>query len=147
MKLLLLALATVALAALAACGGAGGASPAATSAPTAAAPQRIDVRLTDEMRIEPAEMNVPAGVPVTFVVTNVGQIEHEFYLGDEAAQQEHEEEMLSGEPMHGHSNAVTVAPGATEELTFTFAQADWLAGCHIPGHYPAGMKATITVTD
>jgi uncharacterized cupredoxin-like copper-binding protein len=145
MKPFLLVLATVALATLAACGGAGGASPGPTAAPTAA--PRIDVRLTDEMRIEPAEMNVPAGVPVTFVVTNVGQIEHEFYLGDEAAQQDHEEEMLSGAPMHGHSNAVTVAPGATEELTFTFARADWLAGCHLPGHYPAGMKATITVTD
>ena len=38
-------------------------------------------------------MTVPAGVPVTFVVTNSGTTDHEFYLGDEDAQAEHEKEM------------------------------------------------------
>ena len=38
-------------------------------------------------------MSVPGGVPVTFVVTNTGAIDHEFYLGDEDAQAEHEQEM------------------------------------------------------
>lgn len=38
-------------------------------------------------------MTVPAGVPVTFLVTNAGSTEHAFYLGDEAAQAEHEQEM------------------------------------------------------
>ena len=151
--------AAVALSVLGACAGGrpatsptGESQPTTTPAPLASAtdvpasPQVIEVTLTDGLRIEPASMTVPAGVPVTFLVTNDGQIEHELYLGDEAAQQEHEEEMLSGEPMHGHSNAVTVAPGQTEELTFTFAPGEWLAGCHVPGHYPAGMVATIEVT-
>lgn len=113
------------------------------ASPTAPGPQRIAVTLT-EMLIEPQHMTVPLGVPVTFVITNNGVIEHEFYLGDEAAQAEHEEEMSSGEPMHGHANGVTVQAGETEEMTITFTSGEWLAGCHVPGHYPAGMKATIT---
>jgi len=121
---------------------------APTAAPTVAATaspgaQQIEVTLT-EMLIEPQDMTVQLGVPITFVITNAGQIEHEFYLGDEAAQAEHEEEMASGEPMHGHANGVPVAAGETEELTFTFTAGAWIAGCHVPGHYPAGMKATIT---
>ena len=49
---------------------------------------------------------------------------------------------------HQHSNSVIVQPGETEELKFTFSTAgEWLAGCHLPGHYPAGMVATINVID
>lgn len=122
------------------------AGPAAT--PTAA-PARLEVTLTDAMRIEPDAMTVPAGVAVTFVVTNTGQIDHEFMLGDEAAQAEHEQEMLEpGAMAHDHSYAIAVKPGETKELVYTFESAGQLfAGCHFPGHYPAGMKATITVTD
>jgi uncharacterized cupredoxin-like copper-binding protein len=124
------------------------ATPEATDSPTApGSPEtRIEVSLTDEMRIEPDEMTVPVGQPVTFVVTNVGAIDHEFFVGDEAAQQEHEEEMAMGGMQHDEEMGVSVAPGQTEELTLTFAEAGTtLAGCHEPGHYPAGMKATISV--
>jgi uncharacterized cupredoxin-like copper-binding protein len=124
--------------------------PASPSMPGATiAATRIAVSLTDNMRIEPAAMSVPAEMPITFVVTNTGQIEHEFTLGDADVQDEHEQEMLEmgGMPMtHDEDNAVTVAPGATKELVYTFAsQGTSLAGCHVPGHYPAGMKATITI--
>lgn len=45
------------------------------------------------------------------------------------------------------ASGLTVAPGATEELTLTFDEpGETLAGCHIPGHYPAGMKAVITIS-
>lgn len=122
--------------AVAAC--AAGPSPSAT-------PLVINVSLSDAMRIEPAAMEVPAGVPVTFRITNTGAIEHEFYLGDEQAQLEHELEMAEGGMVHHDPQGVTVAPGGSEELTWTFTPGEWLAGCHIPGHYPAGMKATIEV--
>jgi uncharacterized cupredoxin-like copper-binding protein len=43
-------------------------------------------------------------------------------------------------------NAVGVEPGMTKELTMTFAEpGTTLAGCHVAGHYGAGMKATITI--
>jgi uncharacterized cupredoxin-like copper-binding protein len=107
---------------------------------------RIQVTLT-EMAMDPATMSVPRGQPVTFVITNAGIVDHEFFLGDEAAQAEHEDEMLSGASMHGHHNAAVVKVGATEELTYTFEDVgETLAGCHVPGHYPAGMVATILVS-
>lgn len=96
--------------------------------------------------MEPATFTVPAGVPVTFVVTNSGAIEHEFYLGDEAAQAEHEQEMQTGGMMHDDPNGISVAAGETMELTHTFEAGETLAGCHVAGHYAGGMKATITVT-
>jgi uncharacterized cupredoxin-like copper-binding protein len=133
---------------LAACSGNGsGSSPAAASeaAPSAAA-TRIEVELKDSMEITPNPMEVPAGVPVTFVVHNSGTIEHEFVIGDEATQAEHEAEMAEGGMGHDEENAILVDPGATKELTYTFDETgETFAGCHVPGHYPAGMKATITV--
>ncbi|MEP7378680.1 MAG: plastocyanin/azurin family copper-binding protein [Chloroflexota bacterium] len=127
---------------------------AGSAAPTAApptgtpAPTRIEVSLLDTMRIEPAAMTVPAGIPVTFIVTNEGQITHDFTLGDVDVQDEHEQEMLEmGGMSHGDAeNVITVDPGETKELVYTFeAPGTSLAGCHVPGHYPAGMKATITI--
>jgi uncharacterized cupredoxin-like copper-binding protein len=94
---------------------------------------RIEVTLTDALRIEPAMMSVPAGVPVTFVVTNTGAIDHEFYLGDEAAQAEHEQEMMAmGGMGHDEPEGIAVDPGETKELTHTFAEpGEMLAGCHV----------------
>ncbi len=120
----------------------------ATTSPASEAPStRIPVTLTDALRMEPATMTVPAGVPITFVVTNAGAIDHEFYLGDEAAQAEHEQEMSMGGMMHGDPAGIAVEPGQTDELTFTFPEpGSTLAGCHVTGHYGGGMKASITVT-
>jgi uncharacterized cupredoxin-like copper-binding protein len=128
----------------------GGATPGAPSAATSAAPSaaatRIEVTLTDALKIEPASMTIPAGVPVTFVVTNSGATAHEFYLGDAADQAEHEKEMAAmGGMTHDEPEGIAVKPGETKELTYTFAQAGpTLAGCHVAGHYGGGMKAEIT---
>ena len=106
--------------------------------------------MSDALRIEPAQMTVTAGVAVTFVVTNGGLLDHEFYLGDAMAQAEHEAEMQAagGSMAHDRSNAVAVPPGQTKTLKFTFpAPGEWLAGCHVTGHFAGGMRATITVTE
>lgn len=140
---------------LVACSGAGSAgSPSAVAPPTSAGTSadaratRIEVKLTDALKIEPAEMTVQAGRPITFVVTNSGAIEHEFYLGDESAQSAHETEMSTGGMAMDEPNGFVLKPGETKELIHTFAAAElWLAGCHEPGHYAGGMKAAITVTE
>ncbi len=120
-------------------------SPAASASVAA---QQIEVMLTDTLKMEPAEMSVKAGQPVTFVVTNTGAIEHEFYLGDEAMQAEQEEMMQAGEMVHDTAEGITLKPGETKELTYTFdAAGQTIAGCHVAGHYAGGMKAQITVTD
>ncbi|HUQ43170.1 MAG TPA: cupredoxin domain-containing protein [Candidatus Limnocylindria bacterium] len=138
---------------VAACSSGGGATtgPAApgSSAPAASASvTRTEVNLTDGLRIEPRAMTVPAGVPVTFMITNRGATDHEFYLGDEEAQGAHEKEMVEmGGMGHDEPQGIPVKPGQTRELTYTFSEpGETLAGCHVAGHYGGGMRATIVVS-
>ncbi len=155
MRLRHLALASALILIVAACSGAGSTpSPSASAgavspspaASAGAAALRIEVQLTDALRIEPAEMTVKAGQPVTFIVTNTGAIDHEFYLGDEAMQAEQEAMMQAGQMAHDTAESISLKPGETKELTYTFGTAgQTIAGCHVAGHYIAGMKATITI--
>jgi uncharacterized cupredoxin-like copper-binding protein len=144
--------------ALAACGGSSAGTPAGTpaatpaatgEAPAAAGPVRVEVTLTDKLKMEPSAITVPAGVPVTFVVTNTGTVLHEFVVGDEEVQAEHEEEMKEAGGMtmaEDEPDAIGVEPGQTKELTMTFDEpGTTIAGCHVVGHYGAGMKATVTI--
>ncbi len=113
-------------------------------------PRTIAVSMTDELRFDPDEISVQAGETVSFEVTNDGELVHEFFIGDEAAQAEFEEEMAAGGGMEHESDAgVSVDPGGTETFEYTFGEAGeaLLAGCHEPGHYDGGMVATITVTE
>jgi len=146
-RLALLAAAAITVAACSA-GGGPTSAPATSAPPASAGVTRIEVKLTDALRMEPAQLTVPAGTPVTFVVTNAGATDHEFYLGDEQAQAAHEKEMRAmGGMAHDEPEGIGLKPGATKELTFTFTEAGaFLAGCHVTGHYDAGMKATITVS-
>ncbi len=108
--------------------------------------------MTDQLRFEPAALTVRAGETVQFQVTNSGALDHEFVLGDEHMQMQHEQEMRGqgGMPgmQHGASSAVDVPPGQTRTLTFTFpaTSGTYLYGCHVSGHYAAGMRGTVTIT-
>ena len=114
------------------------------------ADRTIEVRVDNELAFEPDEFEVATGEVVTFRITNSGDIEHEFVLGDEQAQQQMADEMGEGDG-HAHSgemsNAVTVHPGEETELTWRFPDeaTTVLVGCHVPGHYEAGMRGTVTV--
>lgn len=151
MSLRNLVLVNIAVLTLVACSSAGpaGGTPSAPSATQTLAPPatRIEIKLTDALRIDPAALTVPRGIPVTFVVTNAGSTDHEFFLGDEAAQLQHEKDMASmGGMGHDEPNGIAVPAGQTKSLTYTFAKSgQTLAGCHVSGHYGLGMKATITV--
>lgn len=160
MKLPRLALIALVSLVLAACSSAGAASvpsavpsaatsPAGSPSPAASASTRIEVALTDSMAIELDTKTFLVGVPVTFVITNTGAADHEFYLGDEAAQVAHEAEMMANGGMsHDDPEGIAVAPGETRELVHTFTKAGMtLAACHVAGHYAAGMMTQLTVTD
>ena len=56
--------------------------------------------------------------------------------------------MAEGGMSHGHATSSASRPGETGSLSMTFAEArSLLIGCHEPGHYEAGMRATLTVVD
>lgn len=115
----------------------------------AAADRTIAISATDQLSFTPNAVTVRADETVAFKVTNTGKIEHEFVLGDAAAQQQHEAEMAQGGQMDKMAvgSAVEVPPGKTATLVYTFGKPGTLLfGCHVPGHYAAGMQGTVTVT-
>jgi uncharacterized cupredoxin-like copper-binding protein len=108
----------------------------------------VEIVADDDLRFTPDTVTVTEGEAITFRIVNSGEIPHDFTLGDEATQDDHEEEMaeMEGMMMDDEPNAVAVAAGETKELTWRFTEAGpVLVGCHQPGHYAAGMTATITV--
>jgi uncharacterized cupredoxin-like copper-binding protein len=110
----------------------------------------IEMTAHDDFSFDPAQITVTAGETITFRVTNVGNLPHDFTLGDEAAQEQHEAEMSEmdegGEMAHDEPNVLSLPPGETNELTWHFTEPGTvLIGCHEIGHYAAGMIATITV--
>ena len=110
----------------------------------------VEVSAIDSLEFDPAEIQVQSGEMVRFVITNEGSGEHEFVLGDEATQMEHEGEMGKGGSMEHEGMdlpALSLQPGETQEVTVTFDRAGTiLYGCHVPGHYAAGMVGALTVT-
>jgi uncharacterized cupredoxin-like copper-binding protein len=93
---------------------------------------------------EPADLSVPRGVPVTFVLVNEDPIDHEWLIGDEGF---HEAHRSGTHASHGGvPTEVTVPALETVTTTITFDEAgrlDYI--CHLPGHEAYGMVGTLTV--
>jgi Cu+-exporting ATPase len=106
----------------------------------------INIETTDALRFTPDQVSVNAGETVAFQITNSGGLPHEFFVGTPAEQQAHETEMSSASSIMDEANAVAVPAGGTARLVYTFDRPGTLEyGCHVPGHYAAGMLGTITV--
>ena len=132
-----------ALVVLTACGSSGDDQPAAGGA---AADRTVEIEMRD-IAFAPTSLDVRRGETVRFVFTNTGQVTHDAFVGDEAAQDRHEREMRGGHGDHGKgAAAVSVEPGKKRQLTYTFDQPGSLViGCHQPGHYTGGMRVTLNV--
>ena len=129
---------------LAACSASSGSTPTGSAS---GGVRQIEVTLTDDMRMQPGQMQVTAGETIEFVVRNDGSIRHEFFLGGEDDQSSHEMEMREmGGMQHDEDNGIFVDPGQSKTLRHVFTETgSVIAGCHESGHYAAGMKAGISV--
>ena len=112
----------------------------------------VEVIAHDTMRFEPDRIDVEAGETIRFVVRNIGQLQHSFTLGTPTGQEAHEKEMqgMAVEDMAGHMandpTGMVIQPGETGQLTWRFTESGPVEfACHIPGHYPAGMKGRIRI--
>ncbi|HSL98089.1 MAG TPA: plastocyanin/azurin family copper-binding protein [Candidatus Deferrimicrobiaceae bacterium] len=114
----------------------------------AAADRTIHMTADDQLKFDPASIEVKVGETIAFEIENVGIVDHEFVLGSAEYQAHHEEEMQAGGMEMGmEPNEVEVAEGETASLTWHFTEAGTTQfGCHEPGHFPAGMYGTITVS-
>ncbi len=114
-----------------------------------------------DMWFDPERLDITPGETIKFEIANTGNLEHEFVIGDAAAQEAHREMMQEMSGNHGdggHGNhgghdmaegehggsmpAITIAPGETAELVWTAPEnvGELEYACNIPGHYEAGMS-------
>ncbi len=126
---------------LAACGGGGGGDTGGGAAP---APVSLSFDGLDEFRYEPESASVASGSEVTVTFNNVGALEHDWMLvaeGTDVNALTADDALLP----EAHSGVI---PGG-ESTTFTFtapAPGNYMIVCTVPGHAPAGMVGTFTVS-
>ena len=120
---------------------AGSVAAGCSASPTA---QRVEI-LIHYSHFSPAELTVPHGVAVTFVLINEDPIDHEWLIGDEAF---HERHRTGTEPIHGERpDEVSVRAMSSAQTTLTFDEpgdVDFI--CHFPGHEAYGMAGVVHVT-
>jgi nitrite reductase (NO-forming) len=102
-------------------GSGGDAAPAGSGAT-----RTVKVELGD-MYIKPATLDVAAGTKVTFQVSNVGAMEHDFKI-------------------EGTKGTAKVKPGGSATFDAGALDASTEAWCTVPGHKEAGMLMKINVT-
>jgi uncharacterized cupredoxin-like copper-binding protein len=118
-----------------------------SAADTRPVSRTIQLDTTDTLRFAPEQLRVRSGETIAFEIRNPGAVPHEFFIGTSVEQQQHEREMASGAPMHAEPGQVDVPAGGTARLVYSFDQPGTLEfGCHVAGHFPAGMRGTITVS-
>jgi uncharacterized cupredoxin-like copper-binding protein len=113
--------------------------------------QTVRVDIVDaegEMRFVHEPMTIRMGDVVKFVVTNKGELDHEFSVGDSPSQRAHAL-MMEKMPDMKHENdatTVTLAPGETKEVIWAFTKpinGSIEFACQMPGHYQAGMVSKV----
>lgn len=117
------------------------------------ADRTVEIDATDSMDFQPSDIVVRTGEVVRFVVTNTGTLHHSFTLGSKSWHRDHEQQMQGLSPedivthMRSEPNGAVVPPGETRTLTWKFLEPGVVEiGCHVPGHYPAGMKGKVDVS-
>lgn len=132
--------ALVAAAWMTSCGGGGSsASGPTTTVPAGPVDQTVEIRMVD-IGFKPDAVSVKAGTTVRFVFKNDGSLDHNAAFGDEATQQAVE----SGKQQR---DGIAASPNQTKDYTRRFdAPGTLIIGCHVAGHYAAGMKVRLTIT-
>lgn len=126
----------------------------ATAGPSSATDGReVTLTMTDSTTFEPAQLEVEPGETVVFSVRNESGEAHEAYVGTPGEQlihqQDHSALTASEQGSATHMGyGIHIAPFGTGRLEYTFAEAGrYEVGCHYPGHYEAGMRTLVTVSD
>lgn len=121
----------------------------------------------DEMKFDPKSISVKEGDTIKFVVSNDGNIVHEFNLGTSETWKGHNgemkkmlktgmmsmrkinhEKMMEAGMMHDDPNSVLLEPGETAEMIWTFSEETEMGfACNVPGHLEAGMVGDVNFED
>ena len=107
----------------------------------------IEIRMTDNMRFAPKEIQVKLGETVRLVAVNAGKVLHDTVIGTPQQLKAHAEMMKKHPGMeHDEPYMAHVDPGQKGAIVWTFNRAgSFEFACLIPGHFEAGMIGRITV--
>ena len=125
---------------LAACGSSATTSGSQQGQTTPSGSQTVQVTLSDT-KVNSSLTTFTAGMPYRFVVTNTGQVAHQFVMKPMGMDMEH----MSVDEMHHAALFMydSVAPGETRMFDYTFAPSaagqSFQFACYSQGHYEAGM--------
>jgi uncharacterized cupredoxin-like copper-binding protein len=109
---------------------------------------QVTMRESDgKMMYIPERVEVRRGEQIRFVLSNAGDLAHEFILASTADNLKHAEQMKKNPEMeHDDPNAKTIEPKKKNEIVWKFTKAgEFEYGCLIPGHREAGMIGTVIV--
>lgn len=100
-----------------------------------------------KMMFVPARIEIKRGEQIRFMLSNSGELDHEFVLATTEENLKHAEEMKKNPEMeHDDPNARRVKPKKRDEIVWRFTKAGQFEyGCLIPGHREAGMTGIIIV--
>jgi uncharacterized cupredoxin-like copper-binding protein len=102
---------------------------------TPSSPRIVQIVATGQLRFVPEAVTVKQGETVTFEVTSMGPITHEFMVGPAA-------DVAADKP--GISEITDIGMMESRSLTYTFdGPGPYAFACHATGHYEAGMAGTI----
>ena len=127
----------------------------------------IKIKMYDNY-YEPSLITVKKGETIKFIITNLGEMVHEYNIGTKEMHIKHQPEMqklidheiisfdkIDKKKMkemakkdhsmsHSHANSVLLEPNENAEIIWKFnTEAKLEAACNIPGHYETGMIAKI----
>jgi uncharacterized cupredoxin-like copper-binding protein len=104
---------------------------------TVAAPRVIGVVAGPGYTYSPSAITVARGETITFVVTAMGPLVHEFVVGPAEA-------VAADAP--GTPEVADIEMMQSKSLTYTFdGSGPYAYACHVEGHYEAGMHGTVTL--
>ena len=104
---------------------------------TVASPRVVEIVATPRLRFVPDTVTVRQGETITFEVTTMGPLVHEFMVGPAA-------DVAADKP--GTPEIANLGMMDTRSLTYTFdGSGPYAFACHATGHFEAGMAGAITV--
>ena len=112
-------------------------------------PRTIEITI-DGYHFVPDHFSVRQGESIQFLISNPDTIGHELFIGTIAEQAKRRQAEPSvpaeEEVVTSFGYGIYIPPLSEGELDYAFsADTDLLIGCHLPGHWEAGMVATIDV--
>lgn len=111
----------------------------------------IEVKMLEgngTMAYTPNRIEVKKGEQIRFVITNDGELAHEFMLDSPENNAKHKAAMEKNPEMeHDDPNGKRLEPKKTSEILWKFdKEGTFEFACLIPGHYGAGMHGVVVVS-